>query len=208
MHYVPGLIRKETVVSKLAVATMLAGLWTLPQSASAQLDEEATTPEPNLQEPAPSTEAPSNEGGLSPRVRKRTRKQWDPNAYDVQPTSKRKTRGDVRPTSKRKTHSRPGLGPGIGLGVSLAVFGGGIAMVVIGTSELICISFGDPCSHPDWAGPVLGTGVVLMIGGIAGIIVSSTELADSTGHRTSSRAPKHRKERRAKWDSKTSRLVF
>jgi hypothetical protein len=175
---------------------VLAALAALPQSASAQAGEEGTTPEPNLQEPTPSAEPSSKEGGLSPRVRKRTRQQWDPNVYDVQPTSKRKTR------------SRPGLGPGIGLGVSLAALGGGIAMVAIGTSELICISFGDPCSHPDWAGPVLGTGVVLMIGGFAGIIGSSIALADTTGHRTSSRAPNHRKGRRAKWDLGTSRVVF
>jgi len=43
MRYVPGFIRKETVVSKLAVATMLACLWALPQSASAQPGEEGTT---------------------------------------------------------------------------------------------------------------------------------------------------------------------
>jgi len=188
MHDVPAFIGKDTVVSKLAIATMLAGLWTLPQSASAQPGEEATTPEPTLQEPTPSAESSSKEGGLSPRVRKRTRKQWDPSVYDVQPYSRQ--------------------APGIGLGISLAAFGGGIAMAAIGTSELICISFGEPCSRPAWAAPVLGTGVLLMIGGLAGTIASSIELARTTGHRTSSMAPNHRKGRRAKWDSKTSRLVF
>jgi len=179
---------------------MLAGMWALPQSASAQPGEEGTTPEPTLQEPTPSAEPPSKEGGLSPRVRKRTRKQWDPSVYDVQPTSKRKTR---RPTSRQKPPKNPKQAPGIGLGISLAAFGGGIAMAAIGTSELICISFGEPCSAP-----VLATGVLLMIGGLAGIIASSIELARTTGHRTSSTAPNHRKGRRAKWDSKTSRLVF
>ena len=205
MRYAPGFIRNETALSKLAVATMLACLWALPQSASAQPGEEGTTPEPTLEEPAPSAEPSSEEGGLSPRVRKRTRKQWDPSVYDVQPTSKRKTR---RPTSRQKPPKNPKQAPGIGLGISLAAFGGGIAMAAIGTSELICISFGEPCSRPAWAAPVLGTGVLLMIGGLAGIIASSIELARTTGHRTSSMAPNHRKGRRAKWDSKTSRLVF
>jgi len=98
MRYAPGCMSNETALSKLAVATMLAGMWALPQSASAQPGEEGTTPEPTLQEPTPSAEPPSKEGGLSPRVRKRTRKQWDPSVYDVQPTSKRKTR---RPAGSR-----------------------------------------------------------------------------------------------------------
>jgi len=196
MRYVPGFIGKETVVSKLAVAAMLAGLWALPQSASAQPDEEGMTPEPNLQEPAPSTEPSREEGGLSPRVRKRTRQQWDPSVYDVQPTS------------RRRTPTHPGLAPGIGLGVSVAAFAGGIAMVAIGMSEKICISFGEPCSEPAWAGPVLGTGVFLMIGGVAGIIASSIALRDTARERTSSKAPSHRKARRAKGDSRSTRLVF
>jgi len=56
-----------------------------PLRVSAQAGEEAETSAPSLQEPAPSSEAGHEEGGLSPGLRKRTRKKWDPGTYDVPP---------------------------------------------------------------------------------------------------------------------------
>ena len=196
MHYVPGFIRKETVVSKLAVATQLAGLWALPQSASAQAEEAATDSEPTLQEPPPSAEPSRDEGGLSPRVRKRTRQQWDPSVYEV-PT-----------TSRRETRSHPALGAGIGLGISVVSLVGGIAMVVVGVSGRICISFGEPCTEPDWVAPVLGTGAILSVGGLVGIVASSIALGDSDHGRAGLKEPKHGRARRVQWDPGASRLVF
>jgi len=140
-------------VSKLAVAAMLAASCALPQSATAQLAEE---------------------GGLSPRLRKRTQRSWDPSAYDV--------RGEPRPMvqypSAPQKPSRPMLAPGIGLGVSVASFVGGLVMVGVGVSQSFCISFGEPCETPRSSPVLIGTGAVLTVGGLIGTIVSGIVIRD------------------------------
>jgi len=61
-----------------------------PLSVGAQEGEEGMTPKPSAEEPALSDHSPGDEGGLSPRLRKRTQRNWDPSTYDA--------RGDPRPT--------------------------------------------------------------------------------------------------------------
>jgi len=202
MHYAPGFTSKGSVVLKLAVAAMLAALCGLPESATAQLAEEGATPEPNLQEPALSDHSPGDEGGLSPRLRKRTQRNWDPSAYDV--------RDDPRPriqyTSAPQKTARPKLAPGIGLGVSIASLVGGLAMMSVGVSQRICISFGEPCYVPSSSSVLIGTGAGLMVGGLIGTIVSSVALKDS--ERARAKTPSQRNARRVQWDPAQSRVVF
>ena len=66
---------------------------------------------------------------------------------------------------------------GIGLGVSLAALVGGIAMVAyaVPESNFICIFECPP--PPNWVAPVGGTGAVLMVGGLVGMIVSAVRLS-------------------------------
>jgi hypothetical protein len=173
---------------------VLAGLVALPLSATAQLAEEGATPEPNLQEPALSDHSPGDEGGLSPRLRKRTQRNWDPSAYDVQ--------GDPRPsiqyTSAPQKPTRPKLGPGIGLGISIASLVGGVAMMSVGVSQRFCISFGEPCDAPRSSGVLIGTGAALTVFGLLGTIVSGVAFRNSEGARA--KAPSQRNARRVQWD--------
>ena len=174
----------------------------LPQSASAQADEEGATSEPNLEEPALSDHSPGDEGGLSPRLRKRTQRNWDPSAYDA--------RGDPRPsiqyTSAPQKTARPKLAPGIGLGVSIASLVGGLAMMSVGVSQRICISFGEPCYVPSSSSVLIGTGAALTVFGIIGTVVSGVAFKDSG--RARARTPSQRNARRVQWDLETSRVVF
>ncbi|MGB5350881.1 MAG: hypothetical protein WBM96_19455 [Polyangiales bacterium] len=175
----------------------------VPLSVSAQQKEEGATPEPDQQEPARMDESSDDEGGLSPRLRKRTQRNWDPTAYDIHYTSKPEKPGR---TPRAKKSRNPALAPGIGLGVSMGCFIGGLAMVGVGASQAFCISFGEPCETPRSSPALIGTGAVLTVGGLIGIIVSGIELRNSD--RRGSKAPSHRSARRVQWDSGTSRLVF
>jgi hypothetical protein len=47
-----------------------------PLSVSAQAEKEGATSEPNVEEPTALSEASAEEGGLSPRQRRRTRDKW------------------------------------------------------------------------------------------------------------------------------------
>jgi hypothetical protein len=173
-----------------------------PLSATARAGEEGATSEPNLQEPALSDHSPSGEGGLSPRLRKRTQRNWDPSAYDA--------RGDPRPsiqyTSAPQKTARPKLAPGIGLGVSIASLVGGLAMMSVGVSQRIFNCFGEPCYAPSSSSVLIGAGAALTVGGLIGTIVSSVALRDSERNRA--KAPSQRNARRVQWDPAQSRIMF
>jgi hypothetical protein len=170
---------------------------------SAQVGEEGATPEPTLEEPAPAAESSGEEGGLSPRLRERARKNWDPSAYDIKYTSRPE---EPSRTSRAREPSHPALAPGIGLGVSIASLVGGLAMMSVGVSQRIVICFVEPCYAPSSSSVLIGAGAGLTVGGLIGIIVSSVALRDSERRR--SKAPSHRAARWVQWDSGTSRLVF
>jgi len=187
---------------RYVVASVLA-LVALPLSASAQAGEEGATSEPDQQEPALSDHSPGHEGGLSPRLHKRTQRNWDPSAYDV--------RSDPRPriqyTSAPQKPTRPKLAPGIGLGVSIASLVGGAAMVSVGVFQRYCISFGEEaCETPKSSGVLIGTGAALTVFGFIGTIVSGIAFRDSEGARV--KAPSQGNARRVQWDRAQSRVVF
>lgn len=186
---------------------VLVALMAWSQRVSAQADEEAETSEPSLQQPAPSSEAADDEGGLSPGLRKRTRKKWDPGTYDVQPPG---TEFALIPSQPPKRGLNARQRAGIGLGVSIIAFGAGIGMGMAALGGAICINFGEPepCSRPNWVAPVGITGALLSVGGVIGMAVSGTELRHSKHDQDSMRATPHRTPHRAHWDLARSRLVF
>ena len=174
-----------------------------PLAAMATEADHGTTPDPCVVEPDVSDDLAGNEGVLSPRICNRTQRNWDPSAYDVS--------GDSRPiiqytAAPPKKPARPQLAPGIGLGVSIASLVGGLAMVGVGVTQGICISFGEPCETPASSSVLIGTGAVLSVGGLIGTIVSGIALSDS--ERAGAKAPKQRNVRRLQWDLGQSRLVF
>jgi hypothetical protein len=61
-------IGKGTVMRKLVLATVLAGLGSLPLSVSAQAGEEGATSEPKLREPVPSSEQAPEKPALQLRL--------------------------------------------------------------------------------------------------------------------------------------------
>jgi hypothetical protein len=201
---------------------VLGALAALPLSATAQDAAEGTTPEPSQHEPAPSSEATQEEGGLSPRLRKRTLKNWDPQTYDL-PTSRP---SPEEPALQLELDSagagftlipasqppKRGLDPraraGIGLGVSLVAFGAGVGMGVAAAGASICISFGEPCSRPNWVAPVAISGALLAVGGIVGMGVSGSELRRRKPHPGGSRDVYYATPRRVQWDLARSRLMF
>jgi hypothetical protein len=164
---------------------VLAGLVALPQSASAQAGEADTTSEPNLQEPAPSSEPAPEEPALQLKL--------DDAGVEVVPTA------DgfyiLEPTELRGGRAR---GAKIGLGVSAGFLVVGAVMTAVGFTSFDFESSLAP----------LWTGVAFMVGGSVGLIVSGVML------RGSNRKPRRQKEahcgtpRRAQWDLAQSRLVF
>jgi len=66
---------------------------------------------------------------------------------------------------------------GIGLVVSAVAMTGGIAMVAVAGSNAtwVCVFECEPT--PAWVGPVGGTGAVLMVGGLVGMILSAVRLS-------------------------------
>jgi len=120
---------------------------------------------------------------------------------------------------------------GIGFGVSLAAFVGGLAMVgyAMSNATVVCIFECPP--PPAWVAPVGFTGGFLMIGGLAGVIASAVTLRrgqreprslepmspdDLTGAKLRQRQRELRNlreahygtPRRVQWDLAQSRLVF
>lgn len=208
----------------VAVLTSMLVLAAFLLSARAQAGEKVEASEPSLKEPAPSSEAAHEEGGLSPGLRKRTRKKWDPGTYDVPPSRPATQEPALQleldsagsdfaiippsPPPKRGLDARQRAG--IGLGVSVVAFGAGVGMGMAALAGSICINFGEPepCSRPSWVAPVGITGALLAVGGVIGMAVSGSELRHSRHERGSLRATTRGLCDRAQWDVARSRLVF
>ena len=211
-------------VMRFVVAMVLAGLAVLPLSVSAQAGGEDATLEPNLEEPAAPSEPAGEEGGLSPRLRKRTRQKWDPGTYDVPPSRPSPEEPALQleldsagggftliPASQRpKRELDARQRAGIGLGVSLVALGAGIGMATaaVGGSFSACILEPEPCYSPRWVAPVGITGGLLAVGGFVGIAVSVHELRKHQRARNGSRHAHFGTPHRVQWDVARSQLVF
>ena len=173
-----------------------------PLATSAQVVEEGVTPNGNPGETERSDDSLGDDGGLSPRVRKRTQEKWDRSTYDVR----------YAPVSQESSPRRlaPGTGPSVGLAVSVASIMGGAVMVGVGVSQRFCFtSLGEPDCAPRSSGPLIGAGSVLMVGGLIGTIVSATALADQSGGRWShGNSRSQGSARRLQWNRARSRVEF
>ena len=168
----------------------VCALGVVTQSASAQDAEQRATSEPNLEEPAPSSEPSDEEGGLSPRVRERTRQQWDPDAYDL-PSA-----------SKGQAHRRQGMHPaGIGFLTTTGVTVVGAVLVGVGMTRP---STGD--LNRDIA-PVAAGAVLMMVGGV-GMIISGAIWGRRTRQGRRLTEAHYGRPQRVQWDLAESRLVF
>jgi hypothetical protein len=175
---------------------VLVGLVALPLSASAQDGEKDATSEPNLEQPAPSSESAPEEPALQLKL--------DDAGVEVVPSP---PRTDYLKAPVRRARS--------GLAGSVIAFGGGVAMMGVGfanTQFAPHLCFSEPCPQtPGWAIPVAVTGLVLAVGGLAGMIVTGRKLAHTKKQlRWYAGAPESRDgtPRRVQWDLAQSRVVF
>ncbi len=132
---------------------VLAGLVALPLSASAQAGEAATTSEPNLQEPAPSSEPATEQPALQLKL--------DDAGVEVVPSPPRTFPDRYTEMRLRVRRAK------IGLGVSAVVMVVGTALAFGGGAASICLS--EPCSR---ATGLTITGSIMAAGGAAGMVAS------------------------------------
>jgi len=169
----------------------VCALAALPQSASAQRGEEGTTSEPNLQEPVP--EEPALQLEL------------DSAGVDVTPSPPRTPDGYTLEEMELRVKR-----PKIGIGVSAGALAAGMAMglAVLGASMCPFVFPADTTCPPSWVDPVGYAGLVLGVGGLAGIIASGILLRKRKRDRDSLRYAHIGTPRRVQWDLAQSRLVF
>lgn len=204
-------------------AACVLALLVSPRSVGADAGEEGAAQELDPTGSAASSDVAAEDGSLSPRLRKRTRKKWDPQTYEVRdpPPSTEKPElqleldspgagfAVIPPETESRRRGLDARGrAGIGVGVSVLAFIAGMGMVGAGASNSICISLGEPCSTPSWATPVTAVGGLLAVGGIIGIGVSASQLRKHEPSRDSSTERHHAKPRGVGWDLASSRLVF
>ncbi len=195
MRYLVGLV----CVVALAIS---------PLSATAQAGEDAASAEPKAEAPVLSSEPARDEGGLSPRVGKRTRQNWDPNTYELRLDSSGLSVSAPPPRRKqvdtRVLEYRRGL---IGSSVILAAGAGCVAGTMVATRDF-------ECGDTDWfclnggriAGATLGS--LVMLGGVIGMAVSGSKMADRKQKLRKLQAAKNSSSHRIQWDPHTSHFVF
>lgn len=153
----------------------------------------------------PSVEADPGGSGISERVRKRTRQQWDPTAYEIrldadglQVSGSAPRRGVA---DSRVLQYRQGLiVSSLFLGVGAGLMGAGFAIAQ------------NQSSQGDWI-PVGGImifslGTVMAAGGLIGMLVTGGKLGARKRELRSWDESAHARPRRAQWDLEASRWVF
>jgi hypothetical protein len=172
----------------------VCALAALPQGASAQAGEEGATPEPSLQEPAPSSEPAPEEPALQLKL--------DDAGVEVAPTPLRTPDGyTLEEMELRVKKARRGL---IGTSVILGLG------VVLWSSAAAC---SDPPSTEEFLDlpPCFGlivTGLVLTGVGLVGMIVSGPALGARKRKLRRLEQAHYGTPRRVRWDLAQSRLVF
>jgi len=167
----------------------------LPLSASAQDAEEGTTPEPSLQESAPSSEPAPEEPALQLKL--------DSAGVDVVPYPPRTVDGytleemDVRVRRAK-----------IGLGSSAAAFFAGGMFLGFGIGESLDFCFGECAPVPKRYEVYVWTGTALLVGGFAGMVASGILLRRRKRDRRWLGQAHYGTPRRVQWDLAQSRLVF
>jgi hypothetical protein len=189
---------KGTVMRKLVLATVLAGLGSLPLGVSAQAGEEGTPSESNLREPAPSAEPAPEEPALQLKL--------DDAGVEVARTPPRTPDGyTLEEMNVRVKRAK------IGLGISAGVYavGGGLFMGYF--YGCVVPLLGDPTNESatdSRCNALLGTGVTLGAVSLAGIITSGVLLARRKRARRELKQAHYGTLRRVQWDLARSALVF
>jgi hypothetical protein len=160
----------------------------LPLSASGQASEADTTPEPNLQEPAPSSQPASEDPALQ--------LQLDKSGVEVVPSPPRTPDGYTLETELRVKRAKIGLWSTAGA----TVVGG----VMIGAS-LSCMS-GRTSEDACW-GPFI-SGVVIGFSGGVGMIVTGALLGARKRRLRSLQEADYGRPHRVQWDLARSQVVF
>jgi hypothetical protein len=175
--------------------SLLSGSFQLVGAQSA--GEAGTTSEPNLQEPAPSSEAAPEEPALQLKL--------DDAGVEVVPSPPRTADGyTLEEMDLRVRRARIGLISSAGAFVVGGVFFG------IGVAESInnlCFS-GQCAPAPNWVEPFAWTGTVLLVGGFAGMIISGVLYRRRKNDRDSLGFAHYGRPHRVQWDLARSRLVF
>ena len=147
-----------------------------------------------------------DERTLSPRVRDRTRRKWDPDTYELRLDSSGVTAAPPSPkkTDPRLLRSRSGLiGSTVAFGLGIAGLAGGI--VLAHNAE----------APPDeWlyipVGPIIlaSFGGTMALGGLIGIAITSSRLSERRRELRNWASLAPRKRQRIQFDPQTARFVF
>ena len=171
----------------LLLAMTLAGLVTLPQSASAQDAEAGTTHEPSLREPAPSSEPVPEEPALQLRL--------DDAGVKVAPSPLQTVDGyTLEEMDLRVRRARVGL-----LSTMGAVLLGGM-LIGIGVAQLD-FNTGE-------GGALIWSGFAFATGGVLGMITTGGMLAHRKRKLRRLQQAHYGAPRRVQWDLARLRLVF
>ena len=179
-----------------------------PLSATAQAGEDAASAEPKAEAPVLSSEPARDEGGLSPRVQKRTRRNWDPNTYELRRDSSGVS-GSAPPPRREQMDTRVleyrrGL---IGSSIILAAGAGCVAGTMVATRNFECDDTESLCLNGGRiAGVTLGS--LVMIGGVIGMAVSGSKMAGRKQELRKLQDAKNSSSHRIQLDPHTSHFVF
>jgi hypothetical protein len=167
----------------------------LPLSASAQDTEAGTTSEPNLQEPAPSSEAAPEEPALQLKL--------DDAGVEVVPSPPRTADGYTLEEMEVRVRRAK-----IGVGVSaVPIFIGGVLM--IGAMGDFSVDFSPPAPEEQKKEERLGrAAAVLAVGGAASMIATGILLGVRKRKLRTFQEVADLGHRRVQWDLARSRLVF
>ena len=162
---------------------------TSPLSVSAQAGEEGATPEPNLQEPAPSSEPASEEPALQLKL--------DAAGVEVAPSPPRTVNGyTLHETELRVKRAKIGLWSTAGVTVVGGVIWGASVPCTKGkTGEDSCLG-------------AFAAGAVVAFSGAVGMIVTGALLGARKRKLREFDEAQHRRPHRVQWDLETSRVVF
>jgi hypothetical protein len=176
-----------------------------PLIVSAQDAEEATTVEPNAEEPAPSSEPAPEEPATEAKPEEPALElKLDDAGVGVVPSPPRTPDGYTLEEMELRVKRAK-----IGLGVSGGALLVGLVMgfVALANYESCFLRWECP-EYPDWVGPVGWTGFTLAMGGLTGMIVSGVRLPKHKRGRDWLRRAHYGTPRRVQWDLARSRLVF
>ena len=181
------MISTRIVLFGFAVVSIGLLSGSLQHAAAQSAEEAATTSEPNLHEPAPSSEPVSEEPAVQLKL--------DAAGVEVTPSPSRTEDGYTLEEMDLRVRRA-----GIGLGFSGAVLVSGGVMLGIGAADADTLT-------GDYLGLLVGGGI-LTIGGLVATIITGRMLAERKRDRDRFREAHYGTPRRVQWDLARSQVVF